>query len=80
MPFSCIAGALEHPIAGVQHRSVWLGLYTYLTRTMSVGNTSIHKPQTVEILECVLLLGYPMNKLCYRPTYIPISYTMTVSI
>ena len=24
--FPCIAGALEHPIAGVQHRSVWLGL------------------------------------------------------
>ena len=24
--FSCIAGALDHPFAGVQHRSVWLGL------------------------------------------------------
>ena len=24
--FPCIAGALGHPIAGVQHRSVWLGL------------------------------------------------------
>ena len=24
--FPCIAGALEHPIAGVQHHSVWLGL------------------------------------------------------
>ena len=24
--FPCIAGALEHPIAGVQHRSVWPGL------------------------------------------------------
>ena len=30
--FSCIAGALEHPIAGVhvQHRNVWLGLYTLI--------------------------------------------------
>ena len=26
MRFSCIAGILEHPIACVQHRSVWLGL------------------------------------------------------
>ena len=26
MRFSCIAGLLEHPIACVQHRSVWLGL------------------------------------------------------
>ena len=26
MLFFCIADALEHPIAGVQHRSVWLGL------------------------------------------------------
>ena len=25
--FPCMAGALEHPIAGVKHRSVWLGLY-----------------------------------------------------
>ena len=24
--FSCIAGAFGQPIAGVQHRSVWLGL------------------------------------------------------
>ena len=28
--FPCIAGALEHPIAGVKHRSVWLGLYTFI--------------------------------------------------
>ena len=27
MCFSCIAVALKHPIAGVQHHSVWLGLY-----------------------------------------------------
>ena len=27
MRFCCIAGALERPIAGVQHCSVWLGLY-----------------------------------------------------
>ena len=26
MWFPCIGGALEHPIAGVHHRSVWLGL------------------------------------------------------
>ena len=29
MRFSCIAGAFEQPVAGVQHRSVWLGLYIY---------------------------------------------------
>ena len=29
--FPCIGGALEHPIAGVQHRSVWLGLYTKIS-------------------------------------------------
>ena len=26
MPFSCIGGALERPIAGMQHCRVWLGL------------------------------------------------------
>ena len=28
--FPCIAEALKHPIAGVQHRSVWLGLMTHV--------------------------------------------------
>ena len=28
MRFSCIAEALKHPIAGVHHRSVWLGLHS----------------------------------------------------
>ena len=27
MQFSCVAGALKHPIAGMPHQSVWLGLY-----------------------------------------------------
>ena len=30
--FSCIAVALKHPIVGVQHRSVWLGLIGPVTR------------------------------------------------
>ena len=36
--FSCIAGAFEHPIAGVQRHNVWLGLILYgLGRFHHVG-------------------------------------------
>ena len=38
--FPCITGALEHPIAGMQHRSVWLGL-------SRGGDSNIKKPGCV---------------------------------
>ena len=41
--FPCIAGALEHHIAGVKHRSVWLGLMLNAPRPSEVQKCK-HEP------------------------------------
>ena len=52
--FSCIAGALQHPIAGVEHRSVWLGLYLHATLCDAFSNMLVISLPILEYLSSIL--------------------------
>ena len=58
--FSCIAEALDHPIAGVQHRSVWLDLYSRAISIAAVAYRNI-SPISHEMLNVMLKTACKSN-------------------